>query len=246
MKNDLKNKIAEAASGKMKLKFVSLILRFLLMVVVAVLYFTDSQLLEYPVHFFNKILPLHALWAFFVCFFTARLFGKKNGIIASNRKYSKYNVIIADFNKEKLRDFVEKNNVRALGIILLALVVNMPFWILYFYHVIDEKFLFCIFIVFFFLDIVCETLYCPMQKFILKNRCCNVCRIYSWNTILTISPLLVIPGFFSTSLMIIGLVDLIHFEIKYKRHPEYFWDGSNSVLRCVNCDMKMCVVRGKQ
>ena len=245
MTKTLINKILEAARGETRWKFISLFLRFALMIVVAVLYFTNSHLLEYPIHFFEKSLPLHALWLFFLCFFSARLFGNKHAIMASNRKFAKYNDIEKDYSKEKLLDFVKKNNIRAIWVILLALVVNLPFWALYYFGVIDERFLFSVFIVYFFLDIVCETLFCPLQKIILKNRCCHVCRIYSWNTILTIAPILVIPGFFSASLMVIGIVDLIYFEIKYKSHPEYFWDGSNSALRCNNCYMKMCAVRGK-
>ena len=229
----------------MKWKFISLILRFLLMVVVSVLFFTESSLLEYPVHFFDRVLPMHVLWLFFIGFFLARLFAKKNGIIACNRKYAKYNEIVSDYSVDKLREFVKKSNVRALWIILVALIVNLPFWILYYNKIIDERFLFCIFIVFFFLDIFCETLYCPFQRIIMKNRCCHVCRIYSWNSILTLFPLFVIPGFFSSSLILIGLIDLLHLEIKYKSHPEYFWDGSNASLRCVNCKTKMCAVRGK-
>ena len=240
------DRIKEALSSNMKWKMVGLLLRFVLFVVAAILYFSQSALMNYPVHFFDRLLPLHFLWLFFIILFVSRLFGKNRAIIARNRIYAKYNNIDMNYDKEKLKKFIKNANKRMLWIIALALIFNVPLWICYHKGLIDEGFLVIVFLLLFFLDMVCETLWCPFQKIFMKNRCCHVCRIFAWDSLLAISPLIAIPSIFSWSLVAIAAIEMLHFEIIYCKHPEYFWDGSNASLRCANCTTKMCVVRGKQ
>ena len=240
------DRIKEALNSNMKWKFIGLILRFILFVVAATLYFTKSSIMEYPVSFFEKLLPLHFLWLAFMILFVSRLFGKKGALIARNRVYAKYNNIVLDYNREKLKNFIKKANLRIIWIIALALIFNIPWWICYHRGIIDEGFLVVMFLFLFFLDMICETLWCPFQRIFMKNRCCHVCRIFAWDSLLAISPLIIIPSFFSWTLVAVAAIEAIHFEIKFYKHPEYFWDGSNAALRCSNCTTKMCVVRGKR
>ena len=86
--------------------------------------------------------------------------------------------------------------------------------------------------------------WCPFRVFLMKNRCCATCRIFNWDHVMMFSPLLVIKGFFTWSLFFTSLVLLIRWEITIIKHPERFWEGSNAILRCTNCQDKICRLKG--
>lgn len=54
------------------------------------------------------------------------------------------------------------------------------------------------------------------------------------------TPFLLVPSFYTWSLLLMSLVILIHWEITYKRHPERFSERTNESLRCQNCTEKLC------
>jgi len=57
------------------------------------------------------------------------------------------------------------------------------------------------------------------------------------------TPMLFIKNFFSWSLFFTSLIVLIHWEIQYSKHPERFWEGSNSTLKCLNCKERTCQIK---
>ena len=52
---------------------------------------------------------------------------------------------------------------------------------LYFAGVIDRDILVLISLAYGVCDMICILFFCPFQTWILKNRCCGVCRIYNWD-----------------------------------------------------------------
>ncbi|MCL1829234.1 MAG: hypothetical protein FWG32_07040 [Oscillospiraceae bacterium] len=95
-------------------------------------------------------------------------------------------------------------------------------------------------ILFYVCDIICVVFWCPFRSIMMKNRCCVTCRVYNWDWFMLCSPLILIKSFFSLSLVALSLVLLVKWEVTYKKHPEYFWEGSNKNLRCENCAERIC------
>lgn len=53
-------------------------------------------------------------------------------------------------------------------------------------------------------------------------------------------PLAFAVHWFSWSLLGMGLVVLLVWEVRYRRHPERFWAGSNKLLQCAHCREQLC------
>lgn len=85
------------------------------------------------------------------------------------------------------------------------------------------------------LDQLFVNIWCPLQKWFMKNKCCTTCRIYSWGFTMMFSPLLFILSFWTYSLIVLSAVILVRWEIAYARHPERFSEISNKTLRCSRC-----------
>jgi hypothetical protein len=87
-------------------------------------------------------------------------------------------------------------------------------------------------------------IWCPFQRFLIKNRCCVNCRIFNWGYFMIFTPMVFIRNFFTWSLFFTAVVLLIRWEVTLVRYPERFWEGSNKVLKCENCQDKICKQKG--
>ena len=77
----------------------------------------------------------------------------------------------------------------------------------------------------------------------MHNKCCTTCRIFNWDHAMMYLPLIVIPGFWTYSLVFMALLILVVWEVVCANHPERFFEKTNCALRCQNCKDKLC---GKQ
>ena len=73
-------------------------------------------------------------------------------------------------------------------------------------------------------------------KIIVRNKCCNECRIYNWGHIMYLTPLIFIKSFWTYSLVVVGIFLFIQWEYMNLKHPERFSPISNKTLRCGNCN----------
>ncbi len=89
-------------------------------------------------------------------------------------------------------------------------------------------------------DMICILFFCPFQTWFMKNRCCNVCRIYNWDFAMMFTPFVFIPHPFTWSLLVLSLLLLLRWEITVHRHPERFSDHTNACVSCRNCEEKLC------
>lgn len=85
-------------------------------------------------------------------------------------------------------------------------------------------------------DLVCILFWCPFRDVLMKNRCCTQCRIYNWDTMMLILPIVFIPGFYSYSLFLLALVNVGVWEVTRIVHPERYYPISNANLQCMNCE----------
>ncbi len=97
----------------------------------------------------------------------------------------------------------------------------------------------------FFMDSFCVHVWCPFRNWIIRNKCCNSCRIYHWGAWMIAVFLLVVPSFWTYSLFFMSVLMLFQWEFLHWRHPERFYEGSNMNLRCDHCRKRTgsCVKR---
>ena len=148
-----------------------------------------------------------------------------------------------NYNELELLRFVKQQNQTAIKVMLIWLFGNGIIGALYLFGVLIESDMFMLTCFYFLSDYICILFYCPFQKNIMKNKCCINCRIYDWGHFMMFTPMLFIKNFFCWSLFFTSLIVLINWELKYAKHPERFWEGSNQTLRCANCKEKTCHIK---
>ena len=111
--------------------------------------------------------------------------------------------------------------------------------ILYFTGVLSREGVFLASVVFYVCDLVCVLIWCPF-RLIMKNRCCTTCRIYNWDHLMMFSPFLLIPGFYTTTLLLLAFAVWVVWELCVMMYPERFWEITNQALRCSECTDKLC------
>lgn len=231
----------------MKRYLISLVFRILVFGMVFALYITHrdwlSDLAMQPI--VKGITPLHILWLVFMVIMLMHIF-PGNRLTMALRKAEKEEFIpVPGYSREGLLEFIKNQNVKAWCVMLVWLIFNCIFGVLYLCKVIEESDLIMLTVFFFLCDYICILFFCPFQTFIMKNKCCVNCRIYDWGHFMMFTPMLFIKDFFSWSLFVTAFIVLIRWEIVYAKHPERFWSGSNQVLKCANCGDKICGVKGK-
>ena len=94
---------------------------------------------------------------------------------------------------------------------------------------------------YYFGDTVFILIFCPFRDLALNNRCCTACRIYNYDAIMTVTPLLLMPcTLFSAPLIVLSLLHAIIWEVSLQRHPERFSLRFNAALACGSCGCDHC------
>lgn len=191
------------------------------------------------------ISPMHVLWLIFMAMMIKHLIPWSRATMALRKSEGETFVEKADYSELEMYQYIQKQNEKAWMVMLLWLSYNAVWGILYLLGVVDDMDLIMLSIAYFLCDYICILFYCPFQCHIMKNKCCVNCRIYDWGHFMMFTPMLFIRNFYSWSLFFTSCVVLIHWEIKYIRHPERFWEGSNRTLQCENCMDKTCQIKNR-
>lgn len=131
----------------------------------------------------------------------------------------------------------------ALVIAVIWIFVNGLFIGLTRAHLLDEGIMILLSSFYAVCDMICVLFWCPLQLYFMKNRCCVTCRIYNWDYIMMVTPLIAVPGIYSFVMVGVALALFLHWEINYKRHPERYAKNTNGCLDCKNCNEKICGFR---
>lgn len=142
----------------------------------------------------------------------------------------------ANYKPEDLFNYVKTMNFRAVITLALYFLFLIGVGILYFLNYIDRNHIFLLVITLNFIDYFSINTWCIFHKIFIRNRCCNVCRIYNWDHFLKFGPFIFIWEFRALSLFVLGTLALIQWEITYALYPERFTDISNENLKCSNCE----------
>lgn len=140
-----------------------------------------------------------------------------------------------NYDNEHLLNQTNDMNKRVLNILAFWIGLNAILFYVYFRLNLDSSFVIMLFLFYYWSDMVCVNIWCPFHTLFMKNKCCNTCRIYNWDHIMFFTPFILIPNFWSYSLLILGLITAIQWEYQFKKHPERFSSISNLNLNCSNC-----------
>ena len=194
-----------------------------------------------------SIIWVYAVWALFMGQMLFRMFRANSIFSMGGKKVFKYHYQpVEGYDELKLYKELSKSNVRAYTVLLVWLFFNAIFGVLYIFDFIQIKELVLLTAFYYVCDNVCIVIWCPFQRFIVKNRCCVNCRIFNWGYLMMFTPFLFIRNFFTWSIFFMSLVLVLRWEITLQLHPERFWDGSNEVLKCENCTDKICTIKGRK
>ena len=174
------------------------------------------------------------VWIFFVSGMVLRIFPSKLETIGC-QKQLKRNFVPTD---ELVPCLTPRKSTVIFTLCWVAL--NLVFGALYLLGIFDAGVLILISLGYSVLDIVCILFFCPIRDWFLKNKCCADCRIYNWDYAMMFTPFFFIPHLYTWSLLGLGLLLLILWEIMYKLYPERFAKNTNASLACQNCKEKPC------
>lgn len=130
---------------------------------------------------------------------------------------------------------------RGVGIALASwIVLNGVIGILHMMKILSDGALLLIALFYSVSDIICILFFCPFQTWMMKNRCCATCRIYNWDYLMMVTPLMMIRTFYTWSLSALAIGLFLRWEITARRRPERFAVETNAALKCANCTEKLC------
>lgn len=181
-----------------------------------------------------KSLIQKTIWLVFIAEMLMRLFPSKHSSMGCEKQFKKNCAPVPD--REPVFNTPGSIIIVAAVWIVLTAVVGA----LYLFGVIGRDMLILICLFFSISDIICILFFCPFQSFIMKNKCCITCRIFNWDYAMMFLPLIFIPCMYSYSLVILSLLLLALWEIRFHRYPERFSEATNGNLQCINCGEKIC------
>ncbi len=210
------------------------------------IYLTDrnSLLLSGGLSLDHGIKPLHILWLILASGMIQKLFPLPVMSMGCRKQFkSSYAPGAREPGDPELSAWAKGENRAARKVLAAWLSVNAAPAVLYFAGVLGESEMVLLSLVYYACDPICLLFYCPFQSFLMKNRCCVTCRIFNWDSMMILTPLIVIPSPFSWSLILFALIILIRWEMAFQRHPRRFWEESNQNLQCAHCRERICRVK---
>lgn len=216
--------------------FVKLFYRSILFILALILYIycriNDKSDIFH--NFGYSFILLGIIWLVYVCEMIMRFFPSKFESMGCQKQFKK-NYIPIENGETRLQ-----SENRTLLVVLFWILLNLIIGLLYWFNLIDASILILISLAYGICDMICILFFCPFQTWIMKNRCCTVCRIYNWDFIMMFTPCLFIPHLYTWSLFILSLILLLRWEFTYLKHPERFSDATNAYVTCSNCTEKLC------
>ena len=135
---------------------------------------------------------------------------------------------------------VNQSGWRTFFALISWLALNGIFGALYLSGIFDAGIMVLISLAYAVCDMICILFFCPFQTWIMKNKCCNTCRIYNWDYAMMATPLVFVKNPFAVSMVVCSLLLVLRWEISYRLFPERFSEATNCNLHCSHCKEKLC------
>ena len=222
--------------------FVRLIGRIIIFIVCLIMCFEPQnfEILERE-NFFKEFHILHILWFAWVCDMFLQIIPVKNKVALGSQKLfaNRFKPLLEKINYKALKEYVITTTKAAYKVFLIWGIVIIALGMMYFYGIINKMWLFMISVFFYVCDLICVLIWCPF-RLLMKNKCCTTCRIFNWDHIMMLSPLIFIGGFYSISLIVMAFLAWFVWEACVMLYPERFYEMTNAALKCSECTDKLC------
>lgn len=179
-------------------------------------------------------------WITLVTSMMFRLFPNKRVPMGARKHYSTGKNLISD-------DVSLKPIHKKAGHVALVWVVfsALMFFIMHLLGVLTPTFAILVVLFYAVCDVVFILFFCPFQKWFMRNHCCTNCRIYNWDFIMMMTPLIIFPSVYSATFIAAAIAVLIRWEFSIAKSPHLFSVKTNKNLSCINCEDKLCYVKRK-
>lgn len=220
--------------------------RVAVLIAAILLYITDKNSLVISNGFSlaGGIKPIHILWLILLASMVQKFFPQRITSMGCRKQFkSTYAPGAQKPTQSEIAAWIKAEDAAAKKVLTVWLSGNAVVAVLYKTRILSESEMVLLSLFYFVGDLVCVLLYCPFQSVIMKNRCCITCRIFNWDSIMMLTPLIFIRSFFSGSLILAALLLLIRWEVTYRRYPQRFLAESNENLQCRHCREKICRIK---
>lgn len=189
---------------------------------------------------FSLPFPLYLSAFLYFCVFPVKdMLSICNTTLYKGRCFKK-NYEASKEGQEAVPELKRMYNRRAACAMLFWLVfLAIPGW-LYMHGSIDRIWIFFLFALSDFSVYFAIFGWCPFHSIFIRPDCCMECRIYNWDSFFQYSFLIFFPNVFTRTLVLLGILSLLAWEIRHALHPERFYKLSNARLTCENCDLDGC------
>lgn len=231
--NDMKIK---KLSSICALHYIKLACRAALLLAAIVLYVVSRvrQADDIFLGFERKFGILLIIWVAYVFEMACRFFPSRLESMGCQKQFARnYNPTCQEYKRST-------NAWRVLLVVLSWVALNGSIGLLYYLGIIDEGILVLISLAYGVCDMICILFFCPFQTWMMKNRCCNTCRIYNWDFAMMFTPYIFVFKLYTWSLLGMSLLLLVRWEMTHLLHPERFEESTNASLHCKNCQEKLC------
>lgn len=220
-----------------------LIIRILIFLIVIFIYIwnpnTFSVVKEF--NFLFSFSPLHILWIIWMFDMILQLCKAPKYWPLGSQKYRKDRFIpFEKLEKKLIKKRMRKMNRDIFSIAITWILFVAIIDLLYLTNTISYQIVVLCSVFFYVCDTICVVVWCPFRRFFMHNKCCTTCRIFNWDHAMMFLPLIVIPGLWTYSLIIMSFIILFVWEYCCFTYPERFHEKSNCALRCSNCEDKLC------
>jgi len=216
----------------MKFTKVKFTYRFIILVISFFFVFLVPQKIELIP---NVLFQL--VWLYLMCEQIVVLFPKTSHKTPFGKHFSKHYKQVKSFDKEKLKALAKTFNKRSILTFVLWWLMIYLISLIKTYGYINDLHVYFVAVLFYFFDHFCINIWCPFHKFLIRNKCCNTCRIFNWGHFMIYSPLVMVPNFYTLTLFVTSMIILLQWEVNHYLYPERFYEISNENLKCNSCNI---------
>lgn len=215
--------------------------RTILFMSVTSLYIFNPSLLKHILNFgIGSIKVYHIFWCYLAYEIILRIVPKLNTHVASGKHLHKHYLPGPPIGEERLKAYTKTFNYGALKALSFWIICNI-FILTFVWHTPNKIALcFLVFLFYYMCDMWCANVFCIFQAFFMHNRCCNVCRIYNFDQIMYFTPFLIIPSWYTYSLVLLAFLSAFQWEYLHYKYPERFSSLTNMNLNCAHCKVRRC------
>ncbi len=191
--------------------------------------------------FFEEFSLLHLLWFIWMIDMLEQLLpiNKKLSLGSMKLFRNRFRPIREKMHPAALKQYILSTTKSAFWVLLLWAVLIACISVLYWKGIFSRTAVFMISVLFYVCDLICVLIWCPF-RLIMKNRCCTTCRIFNWDHMMMFTPMLLVDGFYSLSLLAAAAAVWLVWEAAVLLFPERFWEQTNAALQCAQCTDKLC------